>query len=67
MYPGQHIPGNPILWWLNSVHPQLKATLDWKCEPIENNKNYIWDMLLKYNFTSDLIEHFNCKSFHEEL
>lgn len=44
MYPGQHIPGNPILWWLNSVHPQLKATLDWQCEPIENNRNYIWDM-----------------------
>lgn len=44
MYPGQHIPGNPILWWLNSVHPQLKATLDWQSEPIENNRNYIWDM-----------------------
>lgn len=46
MYPGQHIPGNPILWWLNTVHPQLKATLDWQCEHMENNKNYIRDIII---------------------
>lgn len=52
-------------------------THNWKLRLIGNaslskiieitSETWISINLLKYNFTSDLIEHFNCKSFHEEL